>query len=74
MKIKGTILIFLISCLVGISGEFTLGWIIYLTTGNFLWIYPGSSLRTTSLYTLPLWGIAGLIFYFAHCLVRRYIK
>lgn len=64
MKIKNLIKTFLISCVAGIIGEGAIGWLIRLATGNFLWVYPESIFVTTSLYAIPLWGLAGLILYF----------
>jgi len=55
--------IFLISCLVGTVGEGVMGWLIRFAIGDFLWIYPNSPFITTSLYVIPLWGLAGLICY-----------
>lgn len=53
---------FVLGAFVGFVLEFLLGWTIFLFTGNFLWIYPNSSLVTTSLITFPIWGLAGLVF------------
>jgi len=53
---------FVISCIVGFITEFLLGWGIYAFVGEFLWIYPASPFQTTSLYVVPVWGLAGLLF------------
>lgn len=63
MKVKKLIKTFLASCLVGTIGEGALGWLIRFTTGNFLWVYPESPFITTSCYSIPLWGLAGLVCY-----------
>jgi len=63
MKVKRQISVFLISCVAGTIGEGVVGWLVRLITGKFLWVYPESLLITTSFYVVPLWGLAGLIYY-----------
>lgn len=63
MKPVNILLMYIISCIIGITGEGITGWIIYHSTGKFLWTYPDSPLVTTSIYIAPLWGFVGLIFY-----------
>lgn len=63
-QLKKMLKIFLTTCVVGTIGEGATGWLIRLVIGKFLWTYPDSILVTTSLYVIPLWGIAGLVCYF----------
>jgi len=63
---------FVLSCAVGFVSEFLAGWGIYGLIGKFLWLYPTSSLQTTSLLVVPLWGVAGLLFMFVWKFVKKY--
>ena len=59
-KIKDVLIIYIILCLVGTFLEWAYG-TLWSLCGQTPWIYPDSPLRYTSLETLPLWGVAGLI-------------
>jgi uncharacterized membrane protein len=61
---------FVLSSIVGFLVEFIGGWGIYALLGQFLWVYPTSPLKTSSLIVIPLWGIIGLIFLY----VWKYVK
>jgi len=63
---------FVLSCAVGFASEFLVGWGIYVLTGKLLWLYPNSSLQTSSLLVVPLWGLAGLLFLRIWKFVKKY--
>jgi len=63
MKKLSLIITYAISCFAGASFEFLIGWTLKYASGRFIWIYPDSPLQTTSLIVIPLWGVAGLMFY-----------
>ena len=63
---------FVLSCIAGFIAEFLLGWGIYSFIGTFLWVYPTSPLQTTSLYVIPLWGLAGTFFLRVWKFVKKY--
>lgn len=74
MTLKELIVLYLVSCVIGFTGELTSGWIIKFATGNFLWLYPASPFVTTSLYVVPLWGLAGLICCFVCSKIQKILK
>lgn len=60
--LKKIALFFIFSAIIGFFSEFSIGWALFFIFRKFLWVYPASPLKTTSVLTLPLWGMAGLLF------------
>lgn len=59
------IILFLVSCLVGFLFEYLTGLTYYLTLSKRLWVYSRLSIGGhTSLLSIPLWGIAGVLFWY----------
>ena len=63
MKKLAVLILYVVSCGAGTLFECLWGWILRYATGQFIWIYQDSPLQTTSLIVIPLWGVAGLMFY-----------
>jgi hypothetical protein len=59
-KVKDTLVLYVILCLVGTALEWAYG-TLWSLCGQTPWIYPDSALRYTSFEGLPLWGMGGLI-------------
>jgi hypothetical protein len=60
VKVKDTLILYIILCLVGATLEWAYG-MLWNLCGQTPWIYPDSILRYTSFEGLPLWGMGGLI-------------
>ena len=62
---KNIIILFLISSIIGFCLEYLLGLTYHKTLNKRLWRYDKFSVKGyTSWLTLPIWGIAGVIFWF----------
>src|SRR3989344_6794194 len=62
---KNIIILFLISSIIGFCLEYLLGLTYHKTLNKRLWRYDKFSVKGyTSWLTLPIWGIAGVIFLF----------
>jgi uncharacterized membrane protein len=61
---------FLVSAITGFILEYILGWVYHKVMNRRLWYYSKFSLNGyTSLLSIPLWGIAGVLFWFLSVLV-----
>ncbi len=61
---KDIIYFYLMSCLLGFILEGLLGWIYHKTLGERFWKYDRYTIGGhTSFLTLPLWGLAGVMFF-----------
>ena len=57
--------LFLISCAVGFVLEYLVGFVYHKVLNQRLWTYSRLSINGyTSLLSIPVWGIAGVIFWF----------
>ena len=59
-KTKDILILYVIMCFIGAILEGAYG-MLWSLSGQTPWIYPDSIFKYTSLETLPLWGLAGLI-------------
>jgi uncharacterized membrane protein len=56
---------FLVSSLIGLVGEYLIGFIYYKVLNEKLWVYKRLTLNGySSLLSMPLWGIGGVVFWF----------
>lgn len=65
--------VFFLGCFLGTSFEWVVGWAYEKTIGQRLWTYHrfGILSRYTSLLSIPLWGVAGvLMWYFAKIFIN----
>jgi len=57
--------LFVVSCFIGLGLEYSLGLAFHMIMGKHLWIYRRFDLDGyTSWLCLPIWGIAGVIFWY----------
>ncbi len=60
------LLVYVVSALVGFVAEFCLGFAYHTIMGTKLWKYDANAyplLEYTSWLTLPMWGVAGIVFW-----------
>lgn len=64
------LLIFLVSATIGFVAEWTVSYVYEKVLGKKLWTYNQLSINGhTSILSIPLWGIAGVVFWFISKLV-----
>ncbi len=57
--------LFIFSCIIGFALEYAVGFIYHQVLNRRLWVYKKFSLNGyTSWLVLPIWGIAGVIFWY----------
>lgn len=62
---KGIIHLFVISSIVGFALEYIIGFAYHKTLNKRLWTYDRYSVGGyTSFLTFPMWGVAGIVFWF----------
>jgi uncharacterized membrane protein len=61
----GVVYLFVVSCFVGCLLEYLIGFAYHKTLNKRLWTYDRFGIHGyTSLLTFPMWGVAGVIFWF----------